>query len=214
MRDIIEPTPLWNAALALLLALALPVATAGCDDQDGDDDDVHGDDDDSAADDDDDDDTVDDDDDDDDSSAMPPDPSPFTVTFSGAINESIVFSTPTCEVYPDPSNVNYRHFWRDPSHNAVLILEILGAYEGPGTYDETMNTVRVKLQAEAPLGSPYDFYYGSDSAQGDTVSVTITYAEPAGVTWGEFTFSSISGDGGSVTASPQPIPLWCENLMN
>jgi hypothetical protein len=192
--------------------MTIPWWSTGCDaddDDDDDDDDSSGDDDDSAGD---DDDTS--GDDDDDSSAMPPDPTPFTVTFSGGSNESIVFSDATCEVYPSPSNVNYRHFWRDPSHNAVLIAEVLGAYTGPGTYDQTMNTVRIKLQAEAPLGSPYDFYYGTDTAQGDTVTISVTYAEPAGVTWGEFTFNSISGDGGSVTASPLPIPLWCDNLMN
>jgi len=205
-------TPL-NLWIVLLLALALPVLLAGCTPtaaaDDDDDDDVA--DDDSAGD----DDTASDDDTagDDDSQNMPSDPSPFTITFSGSTNEAIVFNYPTCEQYPDPSFVNFRNFWRG-DHNGVLIVEVLGTFAGPGTYDESMGMVRAKLQAESPQGSPYDFFYQTDSTQGDTVSITVEYID-ADVAWGTFTIGGMSdGQGGSVTASPAEIPIWCPDVWD
>jgi len=149
----------------------------------------------------------------DDGPAIPPDPTPFTLTVAGATDASIVFNQSTCSIYPRPSWVNFRHFWRGTDHNAVLIVEVLGAYTGPGTYDESMGMVRAKLQSEA--GSPYDFFFQTDANQGDTLNLVVENADTRHGVWGEVTFSSMhDGTGGSITITPQPVPLWCPDLID
>jgi hypothetical protein len=149
----------------------------------------------------------------DDGPAIPPDPTPFTLTVTGATDASIEFDQSTCEIYPRPSWINFRHFWRGTSHNAVLIVEVLGVYAGPGTYDESMGMVRAKLQSEA--GSPYDFFFQTDSGQGDTLTLVVENADTRHGVWGEFTFSSMhDASGGSITVTPQPVLLWCPDLID
>jgi hypothetical protein len=144
---------------------------------------------------------------------IPPDPTPFSLTVAGATDATIEFDQPTCEIYPRPSWVNFRHFWRGSGHNAVLIVEVLGVYTGPGTYDQSMNIVRAKLQSEA--GSPYDFFYQTDASLGDTLALDIQNADVRYGVWGEFTLSSLhDAAGGSITISPQPVPLWCPDLTD
>ncbi len=149
----------------------------------------------------------------DDGPVIPPDPTPFTLTVTGATDASIEFDQSTCEIYPKPYWTNFRHFWRGTSHNAVLIVEVLGAYSGPGTYDQSMGTVRAKLQSEA--GSPYNFFFQTDAAQGDTLTLVVENADTRHGVWGEFTFSSMhDASGGSITATPQPVLLWCPDLID
>ena len=149
----------------------------------------------------------------DDGPAVPPDPTPFTLTVAGATDASIVFDRPTCEIYPRPTWINFRHFWRGTDHNAVLIVEVLGVYAGPGTYDPGMGTVRAKLQSEA--GSPYNFFFQTDTAQGDTLTLVVENADTRHGVWGEFSFSSMHDvNGGSITITPQPVPLWCPDLTD
>ena len=149
----------------------------------------------------------------DDGPMIPPDPTPFTLTVAGATDASIEFDQSTCEIYPRPSWVNFRHFWRGTSHNAVLIVEVLGVYAGPGTYDQSMGMVRAKLQTEA--GSPYDFFFQTDANQGDTFTLVVENADTRHGVWGEFTFSSMhDASGGSITVTPQPVPLWCPDLTD
>jgi hypothetical protein len=149
----------------------------------------------------------------DDGPAIPPDPTPFTLTVTGATDASIVFNQSTCEIYPRPSWINFRHFWRGTDHNAVLIVEVLGVYAGPGTYDQSMGMVRAKLQSEA--GSPYNFFFQTDSAQGDTLTLVVENADIRHGVWGEFSFSSMHDvSGGSITITPQPVPLWCPDLID
>ena len=149
----------------------------------------------------------------DDGPAIPPDPTPFTLTVAGATDASIVFNQSTCLIYPRPSWVNFRHFWRGTDHNAVLIVEVLGVYAGPGTYDESMGMVRAKLQSEA--GSPYDFFFQTDAGQGDTLTLVVENADTRHGVWGEATFSSMhDATGGSITVTPQPVPLWCPDLID
>jgi hypothetical protein len=149
----------------------------------------------------------------DDGPVIPPDPTPFTLTVTGATDASIEFDQSTCEIYPRPSWINFRHFWRGTSHNAVLIVEVLGVYAGPGTYDQSMGMVRAKLQTEA--GSPYDFFFQTDAAQEDTLTVVVENADTRHGVWGEFSFSSMhDASGGSITVSPQPVPLWCPDLTD
>ena len=201
----------WGALLTAVLCLSIPLTLCSCEETDDDtqagDDDTG--DDDSAGD----DDSGDDDAGDDDASQFPADPSPFTLTISGTDSASILFSAGSCQIYPPPSNVNFMQFWRDPSHNAVLVAEIRGPYTGAGTYDETMSTTRVKLLTEA--GSTYNFAYQSDPNMGDTTQIDIAYSDPEDVVWGEFTFSGLSGgDGAAITGTPQPLPIWCPEVMN
>ena len=149
----------------------------------------------------------------DDGPMIPPDPTPFTLTVAGATDASIVFNQSTCLIYPRPSWVNFRHFWRGTDHNAVLIVEVLGVYAGPGTYDESMGIVRAKLQSEA--GSPYDFYFQTDASQGDTLTLVVENADTRHGVWGEVTFSGMhDATGGSITITPQPVPLWCPDLTD
>ncbi len=174
------------------------------------DDDVADDDDDSAEG---DDDTTGGGDDDDDSTSMPPDPTPLTLTLGGGESDAIVFDAAECVLYPNPSNINFRTTWRGAGHNAVLIAEIMGAFTGAGLYDVDGAQVRVKLQSEA--GSPYNFYYQVDTGQGDTGSVDVAFLDAeAGLAWGEFTFSGMHGTNGTLTASPMPIPIWCDDVQN
>ena len=149
----------------------------------------------------------------DDGPMIPPDPTPFTLTVTGATDASIVFNQSTCEIYPRPTWINFRHFWRGTGHNAVLIVEVLGVYAGPGTYDESMGMVRAKLQSEA--GSPYNFFFQTDSSQGDTLSLVVENADTRHGVWGEFSFSSMhDASGGSITVTPQPVLLWCPDLID
>lgn len=155
----------------------------------------------------------DDDDDDDDTTesattedeGFPPDPGPITLEVSGGYDGTLVFDAPSC-TYLD-TTPNFRTFWRNSrgEHVFVLLAEVLGAFEGPGEYDQTMTTTRVKLQEEAG-GAGY--YFGSEG--GDTVSIHVAGLEN-GQAWGEFSFSGLAD--GSVTASPQPIPIWCADLL-
>jgi hypothetical protein len=149
----------------------------------------------------------------DDGPVIPPDPTPFTLTVTGATEASIEFNQSTCEIYPRPYWTNFRHFWRGSGHNAVLIVEVLGAYSGPGTYDQSMGTVRAKLQSEA--GSPYNFFFQTDAVQGDTLTLVVENADTRHGVWGEFTFSSMhDATGGSISITPQPVELWCPDLTD
>lgn len=140
---------------------------------------------------------------------LPPDPRPLVLHVTGAYNGTLTFDAPTCSWYDGVPN--FRTFWRNGSkeHVFVLIAEIIGAFDGPGTYDQTMGTVRVKLQEEAG-GSGY--YFGTDTTAGDTVSITVDGVNETAAA-GSFTFDELTGDGGAVQVSPQPVPIWCPEMM-
>jgi hypothetical protein len=139
---------------------------------------------------------------------MPDDPTPLTVTVSGAIDETLVFDTPTCS-HPTGSS-NFRVFWRNGSgaHVFVLFAEILGDYTEPGTYNGQDHTARVKLQEEAG-GSGY--YFAADTAEGDTLTITVDHVDVDGA-WGEFTVSGLHGDEGAITLAPATVPIWCTEV--
>jgi hypothetical protein len=94
----------------------------------------------------------------------------------------------------------------------VLIAEVLTVYDGPGTYDQSMGRVQAKLQSEA--GSPYNFFYVTDTTQGDTFTLVVENADIRHGVWGEFTFSSMHNGSDSITVTPQPVPLWCPDLID
>lgn len=148
-------------------------------------------------------------------SDIPDDPSPFTLTVSGAYNGDLVFDSPSC-TWPYGS-ANFRVFWRNSSgdHVFVLVAELLGSFEGAGTYNETDHGARVKLQEEAGGSGSY---YALDADQGDTTAITVDYAEyddlkDAGVAWGEFTVSGMhDSSGGQIQLSPNTVPIWCPTV--
>ena len=208
-----------TARLLSLLLFALALLLVGCPTGrvDDDDDETAPEDDDDAVDDDDgadDDDAV---DDDDSGPELPPYPGPLSITFGGAIGETIVFDEPSCTHL---SETEFGAFWRGASdgqggheHNAVLMVQMLGGgYLGPDTYEVNGMAVRLKLQSEA--GAPYDFFYQVTPADGDTGSVTVDYV--GDVAWGEFTFSGMTSpsDGATIDATPQPIPIWCDTVQD
>ncbi len=145
---------------------------------------------------------------------MPPAPDPFTLQLSGGATDALYFDEITCSK-PYGSG-NFRVFWRDStgSHVFVLAAEILGAYTKPGTYTASGDGARVRLQEEAGYSGEPDFYM-TDTSQGDEVSIVVDYLEDEKeeVAWGEFSFTSIRASGGpAITATPQPIPIWCDSL--
>lgn len=145
---------------------------------------------------------------------LPPRPDPFTLVVTGATSLSLRFDTPTCSKPVGSSN--FRVFWRDSggSHVFVLVAELMGTFTGPGTYDTAGAGAKVKLQEEAG-GTGAQRYFATDETQGDSATITIDYLdeEKAEVAWGEFSFTSLHGStGGPLTATPQPIPIWCDAL--
>lgn len=141
---------------------------------------------------------------------FPDDPSPLSITFSGEISETIVFDQPSCIHYPPQTGTSFRNFWRGDGHNAVLIVQVLGSFDGAGTYVAGLDNLGVALQSEA--GSPYDFAYTLDTTKGDDGSLTIDGIGDQA--WGEFTFTGLHSATGSLTASPLPIPVWCPDVDN
>lgn len=134
---------------------------------------------------------------------LPADPTPFTLEISGAASLSLPFDEPTCTNQLGSSNFSL--FWRDSTdaHVFVLVAQMLGTYTGPGTYDGS--AVTVKLQEEA--GGQGRYFASQD---GDTVAFTIDHVGEDGA-WGQLVFSSL--DGGAITASPMPVPLWCPTVQ-
>ncbi len=144
---------------------------------------------------------------------LPPKPEPFTLAVRGGVSLDLYFDTPTCQK-PKGAN-NFRAFWRDStgSHVFVLIADLLGSYTEPGTYSSADTNATIKLQEEAGGTGGFD-YYATTTAQGDSASITIEHLdEEAGIGWGEFEFDGLHpSSGGGITASPMPIPIWCETL--
>lgn len=141
--------------------------------------------------------------------SLPDDPTPFTLTVEGDYDDALVFDSPTCSWFDGAPS--FRAFWRNAAaeHVFVLVADIQGAFTEAGTYDQSMGTVRVKLQEEAG-GAGY--YFATDTAQGDTATITVEHVDETSA-WGEFEFSMLHAtDGAYVTASPQPVPIWCPTM--
>lgn len=141
-----------------------------------------------------------------DPNVLPPDPTPFTITVAGAYSADLVFDQPTCQALDGAAN--FRAFWRNAAreHVFVLVADVLGVYAGPGTYDQTMGHVDVKLQEEA--GGSLAYFA---SGEGDDVAITVDNVTDTQA-WGSITVSGLQGDSGAITLTPQPIPIWCPEL--
>lgn len=139
---------------------------------------------------------------------FPEDPRPLVLEVSGGYAGTLVFDEPSCTWTEGVAN--FRAFWRNSAgdHVFVLLAEVLGAFEGPGTYVETQGRIKVALQEEA---GGMNRYFATDTSAGDTVSITVTGVD-AEQAWGEFEFSSLQGDTGEVTVTPQPVPIWCPEV--
>ena len=143
-----------------------------------------------------------------DTAEMPADPSPFTLTLAGAVDETLLFDAPSCSF----QGSSYRMFWRnaDPlQHVYVLVAEVIGSFTGVGTYDQTVPRTVAKLQEEAGGSGAY---FVTDATAGDTLEITVEHVDDDR-TWGSFTFSSLTGDPGAITATPQPVPIWCPDFQ-
>ncbi len=140
-------------------------------------------------------------------STAPSDPTPFELTIAGDMSETFTFDQYDC-TYPMGST-NLRVFWRDSaqSHYFVLVAELLGTFEGqPGTFTETEHGARVKMQEEAGGENRY-----FASGEGDTVEIVVDTIDETSV-YGSFSVSAMGGEDGTITLSPQPIPIWCPQL--
>jgi hypothetical protein len=140
---------------------------------------------------------------------MPADPSPFTVTISGALERDLVFDEPDC--YQPLGSANLRVFWRNSqgAHVFFLLAELMGDYAGPGTYDASNAAPRARLQEEA---GGHGYYFYSDPASGDAVTIEVEVAEEDRA-WGSFTIDGMhDGEGGAIQLSPMPVPIWCPVL--
>lgn len=136
---------------------------------------------------------------------LPADPSPFTLTLSGAWPTTLVFDQPSCSSPVGSSNL--RVFWRGSNHVVVLVLNILGTYQGAGDYTEAEHGLRVQLQEEAG-GSGY--YFASEP--GDAINASVLFDDD-NVAWGEYSFSTLHSDSGDITISPTTIPIWCSEFI-
>jgi len=140
---------------------------------------------------------------------FPDDPSPFTISVTGAMQEQLVFDSPTC--YQRLGSTQLRVFWRNGQgqHVFFLLAELMSGFEGPGTYDATNTSPDGKLQEEA---GGYGRYFYTDPAQGDEVSITVVGAEEDRL-WGSFTISGMHDPhGAAIQLSPMPVPIWCPVL--
>ena len=139
-------------------------------------------------------------------SVYPDNPAPFSITVSGAQSRDLVFDEPSCSS-PMGSN-NMRMFWRNSNdaHVFVMVTEVMGGFEGAGSYSPPDFRANIKLQEEA---GGQGLYYGS----GDDSGVTITYdISEENFVSGSATFTSLQGNDGDITISPSTYPLWCDNI--
>ncbi len=143
------------------------------------------------------------------SDTLPPDPTPFTLTITGAADLTLTFDESTCT--QPMGSANFSQFWRNAEgeHVFVLTLQLLGTFDGARTYTSADDGARVKLQEEA--GGELRYFY-NDTDRGDSVEATIEHIDEEQA-WGEFSFAGLhDSGGGAIDVSPQPIPIWCPTV--
>ena len=141
---------------------------------------------------------------------MPDKPAPFTVSLSDGT--ALEFDLPTCSHYRGSSN--FRTFWRkeDRSHVYVLIMEVMGSFDGAGTYSSTAGTVRVKMQQEVG-GDGTGSSYNTGDVEDSEVVLTIDHLDED-VAWGSASLTAMWNRTQEivVTVAPTTLPIWCEDL--
>ena len=144
------------------------------------------------------------------SGGMPDKPAPFTVRLSDGT--SLEFDLPTCSHYRGSSN--FRTFWRkeDRTHVYVLIMEVMGIFEGAGAYSSTMGTVQIKMQQEAG-GDGTGSSYNTGPLEEAEVVLTIDHLDEE-VAWGSASLTAMWNrtEEAQVTVTPTTLPIWCADL--
>ena len=136
----------------------------------------------------------------------PSDPSPFTISISGAATETLVFDDPTCA--SPTGSTNMRMFWRNKSdaHVFVLLAEILGDFNGAGTYTNPEFRANIKLQEEA--GGQARYFASTDASQ---VEITYEIADENFI-YGSATALKLYNGEEELNVSPNSFPIWCDNI--
>jgi len=139
---------------------------------------------------------------------FPDAPQPFTIAVSGAYSGSLTFDSPSCS--HRTGSTTFRQFWRGSDHVFVLLVEMFDTFPGETGAYTAADGVRARLQEEAG-GSGYYF----DSATGnDSATLELEgFDTDLNEVWGAATAGEL-GDtsGGSVTLSPDAIPVWCDSM--
>ncbi|MEE2749941.1 MAG: hypothetical protein VX519_00810 [Myxococcota bacterium] len=139
----------------------------------------------------------------------PADIESITLTFTGALEQTLTFDQPACT---HTASTHFRSFWRDStdSHTFVIIAEVLGGLEGAGQYDHNTPGARIKLQEESGGGGAF---FQTDTTASDTLNITLGHLDAAaGEAWGTYEFSAIQGESGGTSVTPLPIPIRCPSL--
>ena len=131
----------------------------------------------------------------------------FSLSISGAETLDLAFDEATCASQMNSGNL--RVFWRTSTgqHVFVLVAELLGTYEGVGSYNQTDHRAKIKLQEEA---GGMARYYATNSD--DTVEITIDYQGDDGL-YGTANTTTLHGSNGDITIDPGSYPLWCDEIV-
>ena len=130
-----------------------------------------------------------------------------SLTISGAETMDLSFDKPTCTSQVNSGNL--RIFWRSSTnqHVFVLVAELLGTYDGVGSYNQEEHRAKIKLQEEA---GGMARYYATNSS--DEVTITIDYHDEDGL-YGTAQTATLHGTNGDITLSPDNFPLWCDEIV-
>ena len=136
--------------------------------------------------------------------AYPDNPAPFTLSVSGAMSQDLIFDEPSCS--SPTGSTNMRMFWRNKNdaHVFVLVTEILGDFDGVGTYTSPEFRANIKLQEEA--GGSARYFASTDSSNA-IIEYEIYEDQFA---FGKAQLDSLDGADGSISINPSSFPLWCD----
>jgi hypothetical protein len=143
----------------------------------------------------------------DDITELPPDPTPWSLSISGA--ESVSFSFTDGQCWQMDGSGDFRQRWQDDVANWVLTIEVVDEYEGDGVYDQTEGAL-VTLFHNVAQGSFYQTSAGNHTV---TVDMDLDDTEVAA---GDVTISGMTdvNTSGSVTLSPDTVPIWCDTIVH
>lgn len=191
----------WASAAALLAILAACAPSA----EDDDDDSGRADDDSAAAD----DDSAGDDDTtsvgDDDTVELPPSPLPISIDLSGAATETAYFDSIEC-AHPPNNQLQLTYVDSTNAYTWTLRVFVRDPFEGEGAYS---GNVQVQLLENFSGGR----YFSASSTAGQAVEVVVDGFGSNGA-FGSFTTDPVEDGSGAVTLSPQPIPIWCDQVYS
>ncbi len=139
---------------------------------------------------------------------FPDQPAPFTITVSGASSASLTFDAPSCS--HRAGSTTFRQFWRGSEHVYVLVVEMFDTFPGEvGSYTAD-DGVRTRLQEEA--GGMGAYFDSANDGSGATLTLD-GFDVDANEVWGSATMGSMGdGSGGTVSVSPDAIPVWCDSM--